>query len=263
MRSQTGCPDEASVGGRVLWLGQVSKAATMLAGTRVPKEFENIPAVSERSTAPIAIARPIVLSVRREDSFNPAVRPTKSHLRSNSTLAIVTGLIIIMAMAVATFFLMGEPSRIDIRPWMTNDGLTKFFSLRTARDPVAAIPAEQTSPSLIIQPSRGTSNEPVLLGLAVHGPAEEAVVYIGGLVPGMELSTGRAVGADSWEIAATDLGYAWIAPPPGFVGSAKLVAELRLPNNKIADRQAIHVGWGTSSPAIALTGRRSDPTPSR
>ena len=66
----------------------------------------------------------------------------------------------------------------------------------------------------------------------------------------MELSTGGAVSGDTWQLSATDLPYAWIAPPEGFVGSADLVAELRLSNDKIADRRAIHLEWITPiSPA--------------
>jgi len=69
----------------------------------------------------------------------------------------------------------------------------------------------------------------------------------------MELSTGNAVGPDAWEIPVADLGYTWIAAPEGFVGSADLVAELRLPDNKIADRQGIEFKWGPPiSPEPAL-----------
>ena len=241
MRSPTDCLDDSSLGGRDLWLGQVSEAATALAGTRVPKQLDNVPAVSEISTEPIATAKSIAPSVRPEDSLDPAVRLAKSHVRSSSKLVIVT--IITLAVAFATLILTGEFSPLDIRSWITADGIVRFLTLRTAPDPVAAKSADQTSPRLIIQTSRGTSNEPAPLGLAIHGPAEEAVVYIKGLVPGMELSTGRAVGADTWEIPATEIGDAWIAPPPGFVGSADLIAELRLPDNQIADRQAIHIAW--------------------
>jgi hypothetical protein len=68
----------------------------------------------------------------------------------------------------------------------------------------------------------------------------------------MELSAGGAVSGDTWQLSATDLPYAWIAPPEGFVGSADLVAELRLANDKIADRRAIHLEWMTPiSPAPA------------
>jgi hypothetical protein len=59
----------------------------------------------------------------------------------------------------------------------------------------------------------------------------------------MELSTGSAVGANAWQLSARDLHYAWIAPPEGFVGSADLTAELRMSNDKIADRKAIHFEW--------------------
>src|SRR5205807_512503 len=84
----------------------------------------------------------------------------------------------------------------------------------------------------------------------------DAVVLIRGLVPGMELSTGGAVSGDTWQLSATDLPYAWIAPPKGFVGSADLVAELRLSNDKIADRRAIHLEWMTPiSPSPARSER--------
>jgi hypothetical protein len=249
MSSLTDRPDDSSIEGRELWLGQVSEAATALAGTRVPKQLSDIPDVSKTSTGSIA-DKSILLSVRQDDSVSPAGHVAKTHVRSSSKLAVFTRLIIILAVAVTTLTLLEDLSRTDIRQWLTNDGLSEVFSLPAASDPVTAISAERTSPKLIIQPSRGPLDEPVPLGLEVDGLAEEVVVYIEGLVPGMELSIGTPVGADAWKIPATELSYAWIAPPQGFVGTAKLIVELRLPNNKIADRQAIHFAWESpSSPA--------------
>jgi hypothetical protein len=108
-----------------------------------------------------------------------------------------------------------------------------------------AIRADPTTPHLVVQSSHGMSGEPAPLGLEVQGLAEGAVVLIRGLVPGMELSTGSSVGGDTWQLSARDLHYAWIAPPEGFVGSADLIAELRMSNDKIADRKAIHFEWIT------------------
>jgi hypothetical protein len=245
--------DNSSLGARVLWLGQVSEAATALAGTRVAKQLSDIRAASKISTEPIAPAKSISLSVRPDDSFNPAVNPTKPHVRSGPQLAIFTRLMIMLAVAVTILMVMGELSPIDIRQWLTSDSVIDVFSLPVTSDSVTAIAAERTKPRLITQPSCGTLDEPAPLGLAVQGPAEEAVVYIEGLVPGMELSTGSPVGAGAWEIPATELGSAWIAPPQGFVGTAKLIAELRLPDNQIADRQAIDVAWQSPiSPAPVL-----------
>ena len=115
-----------------------------------------------------------------------------------------------------------------------------------------AIQNDPSTPRLIVQSSRGVSGEPAPIALALRGAAHDAVVLIRGLVPGMELSAGGAVSGDTWQLSPTDLPYAWIAPPDGFVGSADLVAELRLSNGKIVDRQAMHIEWMTPvSPAPA------------
>jgi hypothetical protein len=91
------------------------------------------------------------------------------------------------------------------------------------------------------------------LGVALRGRAEGAVVIIKGLVPGMDLSAGNAVGTDAWQLPATDLGDAWIAPPEGFVGSTHLVAELRLSDEKMADQQMIQIDWVSAIAAPAGT----------
>jgi hypothetical protein len=107
-----------------------------------------------------------------------------------------------------------------------------------------AVRNEPDTPKLLVQSSRGISGEPAPIGLTLQGGrADGAVVIIRGLLAGMELSAGRAVARDTWQLSASDLQYAWVAPPRDFVGSADLVAELRLPNAQTADRQTIHLEW--------------------
>jgi hypothetical protein len=103
------------------------------------------------------------------------------------------------------------------------------------------------TPKLVVEPTLGAPGEPAPIGLALRGRSNDAVVILRGLAPGMELSAGSAVSGDSWQLSATDLPYAWIAPPKDFVGSADLVAELRLPNAQIADRQTLHVKWAPAA----------------
>jgi hypothetical protein len=69
----------------------------------------------------------------------------------------------------------------------------------------------------------------------------------------MDLSVGNAVGTDAWQLLATDLVDAWIAPPEGFVGSTHLVAELRLSDEKMADQQMIQIDWVSAIAAPAGT----------
>ena len=64
-----------------------------------------------------------------------------------------------------------------------------------------------------------------------------------GLLSGMTLSMGGAVGADAWQVPAADLASTWILPPKDFVGAADLVAELRLADDTIANRRPIHLEW--------------------
>jgi hypothetical protein len=226
------------------WLGQVSEAATALAGTRVPEQFIESVGVSKISTEPSAAVNSISIPVRNDDSFNPADH-LATHVRSSSKLATFTRLVIILAVAAITALIFTGHLPTDI---LTRNDVIEVASLPVVSNLVTAITPDRTSARLIVQSWRGNSDEPTPLGLAVKGPAEHAVVYIKGLMPGMELSSGNRVGSDAWEIPATGVGDVWIAPPQGFVGTAKLVAELRLPDSRIADRQAVYFEWELQRP---------------
>ena len=173
---------------RTFWLGQVSEAATALAGTRVPKQLIESVGVSKISTEPSAAVTSISLSVRNDLSFNPADHLT--HVRSRSKLARFTGLVITLAVASLTALILTGQLPTDI---LTTDDIIEVASLPVISNLVTAITPERTSARLIVQSWRGNSDEPTPLGLAVQGPAEHAVVYIKGLMPGMELSSGSRV----------------------------------------------------------------------
>jgi hypothetical protein len=106
-------------------------------------------------------------------------------------------------------------------------------------------------PPLLVQGSRMTSGKPAFLGLTLQGRADDAVVMITGLVPGMTLSTGSKVGVETWEVPATALPNAWIVPPANFVGVVDLVAELRLADRTMVDRKRIRLEWQAPVPAPA------------
>jgi hypothetical protein len=99
------------------------------------------------------------------------------------------------------------------------------------------------SSKLMVQSSPAISGEPAPLGVTLGGAANDAVVLLKGLPPGMKLSTGTAVAEGVWQLSAADLPYAWVAPPAGFVGSAHLIAEVQVANSQIIDRQPIHLEW--------------------
>jgi hypothetical protein len=84
---------------------------------------------------------------------------------------------------------------------------------------------------------------------------------IAGLVPGMSLSSGSAVGANAWQVPAT------IGPPQNFAGEVELIAELHLADATIAHRQSVHIEWiaaaaaGPDPVAIASSPADSEQVP--
>src|SRR5215211_3188802 len=161
------------------------------------------------------------------------VRPFR--LRRSLLPAVIIGVAVI-GVAVATFGVRQLPEQSF--ELASSSHLTKGLS--------------EVEPRLSAHESRGTSGEPVPLGLRLRGTAHGGVVIIAGLVPGMTLSSGRALGADAWQVPAIDLAGTWIGPPANFVGAVQLMAELHLPDATIVHRQAINIEWVAASPSGPL-----------
>jgi hypothetical protein len=233
----TGRPDDPSVGARIFLPGQESEAASALAATEA---LEHLPSTISKDS----IGSTITVIPAEERLFNPDVFPAPHRpVRSRSRLAMVGSLVgFILAIALTAFIAIGQLPLADIWRRLTVERAIELASSWARPAPTPPMRAELATPRLIVH-RRVVPGEPAALGLAVQGGAESAVI-IRGLLPGMELSNGDAVAADASQVAATALGKTWIAPPESFIGSADLVAELRLPDNKIADRLAIQLEWG-------------------
>ena len=236
MSAPTERPDNPNTNARAIRLGLgQSVAARAHAAAEVADQLRD-------STSPskVSVGSTITVTPARARFLDPDV-----------PFAVVGGLVGVM-LGVAVIALEQFPLA-DIWRQPTIDRTIELASSSARPAPATlAIRAEPALPRFVVQSSRGMSGEPALLGLALQGRAEGAVVIITGLMPGMELSMGGAVGADAWKMLATDLDDAWISPLESFVGSVDLVAELRLPDDKISDRQAIHFEWAPPiSPAPA------------
>ena len=236
MSAPTDRPDDPNLGARGKWLARVSEAASGLAASHTPEQPRGN---SSGSTITVSYTS---LPPSRDKSLDPTfLFAPPSQLRSRSKLAVCGGLMAIISSVVITAAIStGEFQPADI--WRQL-GLHPTTELASWLSRPAQLNSEQAIPRLIVQSSRVASGEPTPLGVALQGRAEGAVVIIKGLVPGMELSAGNAVGTDAWQLPATDLGDAWIAPPEGFVGSTHLVAELRLSDEKMADQRMIQIDW--------------------
>ena len=238
MSARTYRPDDPNMGARVLWLEQVSEAAKVLSRSRVPNQFSGNKGASKISFEPEP-------SVVREPAFDLDAPHARSHLRSRTKVVLIGGLVSILSLVDLTAITtIGQSTFADAWQGLALDRTFELISRSPSPTPETfAKRAEPSSPRLVVEGARGAPGEPAPLGLRIRGDAKGAMVHIKGLMPGMELSTWYDVDSDAWQISAADLDYAWVAPPKGFVGSADLIAELRLSNDKIADRRAIHLEW--------------------
>jgi hypothetical protein len=226
-------PDDPDARVHAAWLAQVYDGTDNLLAKQVPKQDGG-------NTSASAIWSNPAVRLVGHDVPPPQLPPLGR--RSGLIVMVLVGFIFALALAVVGAI----PQHLWLsESWRQPTG-DRTMEL-TASEPLAsatpAIRTEPAIPQLVVQSSRGVSGEPAPLGLALQGRAEGAVVIITGLVPGMELSTCCVVGADAWEVSATDLRDVWIGPPKSFVGSVDLVAELRLSNDKIVDRRTIHLEW--------------------
>src|SRR2546428_3287631 len=222
--------------------GQVWHAANALAAGQMPKQLSGSTRTSDISVESTNSVDYSSLIPLRNQVVNPDVlAASPSHRRSRSML--------FMSCLVGVILAGGTSAVIAFRQFSLADIWRDHVSSWAQRHrPTLTLGGEQTIPRLIGQSSRGNAGEPIPLALTIHGPTEGAVIIITGLLPGMELTTGIEVDVDRWEVPATDVRYAWIAPPDSFVGSVVLTAELRLTDGNIAYRQAIHLEWVPRNP---------------
>jgi Na+-transporting methylmalonyl-CoA/oxaloacetate decarboxylase gamma subunit len=110
---------------------------------------------------------------------------------------------------------------------------------------------ETEIPRLSLGASRGMVAP---LGLALQGPAEGAIL-LNGSAAGITVSAGSDIGADAWQVPATDavVSNTWILPPKDFIGVVDLLAELQVADTAIAHRWLIHRKWAAAAPAVAIS----------
>ena len=238
MSAPTELPDKPNMSERFVRLGQVSEAARALAPTKAPKQLSGSTNSSNLSAGSNIASGYISFVAARDRLLDPDICPASlSPIKRKSSLLGLIGFILSIALTVVLTKVHFPLAEIWSQP-----PVDRTVELASSAAP-SAVRAEPAMSRLTVEPSQGVSGEPARLGLALHGLAEDAAVIITGLLPGMSLSTGDAFGAEAWRVPATNLPDAWIGPPENFVGSAHLVAELLLPDNKIADRQVIRIEW--------------------
>jgi hypothetical protein len=237
----------APKGPRTVRLSEVSEAAAALAADRHDRDAPPVQA-GAMFEGDLAIKR-----LRARRSLDPDLAPAPPLPPRGSWFGSIGRLTLIMVTAaVVALVAIGQLPFPSLKQKQASLGTIELAS--SASTPVqtnAAKRADSLVPQLIVHNLQGRKGEPAPLGMTMQGQGDGAVVMISGLLPGMTLSTGSAVGADAWQIPASELANAWIFPPKDFVGAADLMAELRVGDHAVARRRPIRLDWVAPQPDVA------------
>ena len=240
----------APAGQRAARLGQVSEAAAAL----VPDQPHD---VARAHTGELFEGDVGMRRLRARSALDPdfVPGPPPPAMRTRSWFGAAARLTLLLATAaVVALVVIGQVPLPSLWQQPSSDRKAAELSSASSRSVAAVTPAKRPDPvipRLIVQDARGNRGEPAPLGVTLEGRADGALVLISGLVPGMTVSTGGAVGADAWQVPVTELAGAWILPAKDFVGVVDLTAELRFADNTVVQRRPIHLEW--VAPATAVT----------
>jgi hypothetical protein len=232
-----------TIDGRAFWLAEVSEAARNFAAIQA---HEPSSGSTDRTGTSIS---PVSLVPTRDRLLGPNISssgvPSPCSLRSRSSTVVVLGGLagFLSLIAIADIIPIGRFSFSHFWHQRPSHRTELASWLASPIPAVSSLEAESAIALLIVQPSPEVSGKPAPLGLTLEGKLDGAVVTLTGLLPGMELSNGERIGTDAWRLTATDLGDVWVGPPDGFVGSIDITAELRSPDDKVVDRQTVHLEW--------------------
>ncbi len=201
-----------------------------------------------------------IQQLRTRRSLDPDFFPAPPiRLRARSSFAMFGRFILAVLFATGVALIAVGRFPLPDMSKAINGKITELASL-TSRpaEPASIRRPEQNGPRLVVEGGRGTMGEAIPIGVTIQGAGDGVVALISGLLAGTQLSKGSQFGVNGWHVPATDLASTLVLPPHGFVGTMDLAVDLRLADNRSADRRSVRLDW-TSTTSEATAPRQLDP----
>jgi hypothetical protein len=122
--------------------------------------------------------------------------------------------------------------------------LPTWQSLRASLFPA---PQRKPIPTLVVRDSSGPVNESLSLGVNVNSPSPGVTVSIDRIPTGARLTVGKPMGISEWRVSAQEISEASIVPPPDFVGTMSLTAELRGSDGGALVNGVVRLTWTSAA----------------
>ncbi|MGA7387113.1 MAG: hypothetical protein WBW99_04180 [Pseudolabrys sp.] len=115
--------------------------------------------------------------------------------------------------------------------------------LQAANTVVQKVSWQVLAPTLAVADASGDVNAALPLAIKVTNYTPDISINLSGLVVGTMLSSGSDAGEGQWRIAIDDLPNTHVIPPPGYVGSMTVIAELRSGDDQAIVRTPVQLIW--------------------
>ena len=128
----------------------------------------------------------------------------------------------------------------------------------------AACQATFRAPQLVMstqQPTLLPAGEPASLGLTTDAAPAGAQLIVCGFAPTSVISAGHSIDDRTWILPVSELTYASLVPPRGYIGLMRLGVVLANPDQSIADRRTLNLQWLPPTPATPQPAEVAEANP--
>lgn len=144
-----------------------------------------------------------------------------------------------------------------------------FNAIRISAPPAAGFEREACqatfrTPQLVMnaqQPTLLPAGEPASLGLTVDAAPADAQLIVCGFTPTSVISAGHSIDDRTWILPLSELTYASLVPPRGYIGLMRLGVVLANPDQSIADRRTLNLQWLPPTPATPQASEVAEANP--
>jgi hypothetical protein len=112
-----------------------------------------------------------------------------------------------------------------------------------------------------MQPTLLPADEPASLGVTVDGAPADARLLMCGFAAKSVFSAGHSLDGRTWTLPVSELTYAALFPPRGFVGLMRLAVVLMNGDNSPVDRRTLNLQWLPRTPLTPPASDTSDAKP--
>jgi hypothetical protein len=99
-------------------------------------------------------------------------------------------------------------------------------------------------PYLAVKETKGSINQPLLVGITLENGHGGETVVLGGLREGTTLSAGSALAKTRWSLPGNDLDKAFISAPENFDGVMEITVTLYSSRQDVLETKRTRFSWG-------------------